>query len=134
MRQLYVRFENGVTAAYHIGKKGWQPSTALVMTEKTSFAYKIDSSKVYEAMLKHVVAYMQGKPNRIATVSQMADSVKIMLAGIKSRANGGAEALVSGLCESDPSFDEKIAAAPDDFSRVVMKARAAKDYFLLVGP
>ncbi|MGI6816696.1 DEAD/DEAH box helicase [Bacteroides sp. KG123] len=38
------------------------------------------------------------------------------------------------LPESDPSFDEKIAAAPDDFSRVVMKARATKDYFLLVGP
>ena len=101
----YVRFENGVTAAYHIGKKGWQPSTALVMTEKTSFAYKIDSSKVYEAMLKHVVAYMQGKPNRIATVPQMTDSVKIMLAGIKSRANGGAEALIAGLKEDDPSFD-----------------------------
>ncbi|VFB12875.1 DNA helicase [Bacteroides heparinolyticus] len=38
------------------------------------------------------------------------------------------------LPESDPSFDEKIATAPDDFSRIIMKARAVRDYFLLVGP
>ena len=101
----FVRFDNGVTAAYHIGKKGWQPSTALVMTTKTSYAYKIDSSKVYEAMLKHVVAFMKGEPNRIASVESMSDAVKIMLAGLKSRKCGGAETLISGLTVSDPSFD-----------------------------
>jgi len=36
--------------------------------------------------------------------------------------------------EFDPSFDARIAVAPDDFSRITLKARAAKDYFLLVGP
>ena len=51
------------------------------------------------------LAYMRGEPNRIATVPQMTDSVKIMLAGIKSRANGGEEALIDGLKETDPSFD-----------------------------
>lgn len=101
----FVRFENGATACYHICKKGWQPSTALVMTDKTSYAYKIDSNKVYEAMLKQVCAYMAGKPNKLATVKQMTDSVKIMLAGIKSRANGGTEELIADLKESDPSFD-----------------------------
>ena len=101
----YVHFENGATAAYHICKKGWQPSTALVLTAKTSYAYKIDSNKVYEAMLKQVSAYMKGEPNKIATVEQMTDSVKIMLAGIKSRANGGSEAKISELTENDPSFD-----------------------------
>jgi len=34
----------------------------------------------------------------------------------------------------DDSYDEAIANASDDFSRVVLKAQAAKDYFLLVGP
>ncbi len=101
----YVRFENGVTACYHICKKGWQPSTALVMTTKTSYAYKIDSSKVYEAMLKQVCAYMAGKPNKLATVKQMTDSVKLMLAGIKSQANGGTEEKIADLRETDPSFD-----------------------------
>lgn len=36
--------------------------------------------------------------------------------------------------EFDASFDARIAAAPDDFSRITLKAQAAKDYFLLVGP
>lgn len=36
--------------------------------------------------------------------------------------------------EFDPSFDTCIAAAPNDFSRITLKAQAAKDYFLLVGP
>lgn len=34
----------------------------------------------------------------------------------------------------DPAFGDAIAAASDDFARVALKARAAKDYFLLVGP
>lgn len=34
----------------------------------------------------------------------------------------------------DTSFDACIAAAPDDFSRITLKAQAAKDYFLLIGP
>ena len=34
----------------------------------------------------------------------------------------------------DASFDETIAQAGDDFERVALKARAVRDYFLLVGP
>ena len=36
--------------------------------------------------------------------------------------------------EFDESLDSDIAAASDDFTRVALKAKAAKDYFLLVGP
>ena len=36
--------------------------------------------------------------------------------------------------EFDLSFDQAIAEAPDDFTRIAWKARAAQDYFLLVGP
>lgn len=34
----------------------------------------------------------------------------------------------------DASFGNRIAAAPDDFSRITLKAQAAQDYFLLIGP
>ncbi len=34
----------------------------------------------------------------------------------------------------DTSFDARIATASDDFARVVLKAQAARDYFLLIGP
>ena len=101
----YVLFENGVSACYHICKKGWQPSTALVMTNKTSYAYKIDTSKVYEAMLKQVCAYMTGKPNKMVSVKQMTDAIKIMLEGKKSMVNGGTTELIAELKDDDPSFD-----------------------------
>lgn len=42
------------------------------------------------------------------------------------------------LAQRSPAFDEsfipRITAATDDFSRVALKAQAAKDYFLLIGP
>ena len=31
-------------------------------------------------------------------------------------------------------MDTGIATAPDDFSRIILKAQAARDYFLLIGP
>ena len=99
-----VMFANGVSAYYHICKKGWQPSTAIVMTKKTTFVYKIDSNKVYEAMLKQVCNYFEGKENNMASVESMLYAVRIMLAGIKSRKLGGAQ-LITSLTEDDPSFD-----------------------------
>ena len=38
------------------------------------------------------------------------------------------------LPEFDTSLDGRIALAADDFSRIALKAEAARDYFLLVGP
>lgn len=101
----YVRFASGATACYHICLKGWQPSTALVMTDKTGFAYKLDVNKLYEAMLKHVCAWLEGKPNDLVSVTDMTMGVKIMLAGKKSKENGGAEVALTDLCESDAGFD-----------------------------
>lgn len=100
-----ISFENGVNAYWHVCKKGWQPSTAIVMTKKTTFVYKIDSNKVYEAMLKQVCNYFEGKENTLASFEEMAYSVKAMLAGLKSKANGGAEISLTSLNESDPGFD-----------------------------
>lgn len=101
----YVLFDNGASACYHICLKGWQPSTALVMTTKTSYAYKIDTSKVYEAMLKHVCNYLEGKENDLVSTDKMCESVKIMLAGKKSKNNNGKEELICNLNENDEGFD-----------------------------
>lgn len=101
----YVLFESGVSACYHICLKGWQPSTAVVMTTKTTYAYKIDTNKVYEAMLNHVCNYLEGKDNLLVSVPEMTDSVKLMLAGRKSKLNGGISVPVSSLTEEDGGFD-----------------------------
>ncbi len=101
----FVRFASGATACYHICLKGWQPSTALVMTQKTSFAYKLDVNKLYEAMLKHVSAWLEGRENDLVTVPEMTMGVKIMLAGKKSKESGGAEVALAELREEDAGFD-----------------------------
>ncbi len=100
-----INFENGATAAYHICKKVWQPSTAIVMTTKTSFAYKIDLSKVYEAMLTEVCNYLEGKDNILAPIDELGESIKILRAGKKSKQNNGGEMLLSELTDEDPGFD-----------------------------
>jgi len=38
------------------------------------------------------------------------------------------------LPEFDESFEQDIRSAEDDFTRIALKAKAARDYFLLVGP
>ena len=101
----FVEFENGVTADYHICKKCWQPSTLTVVTSKTTYVWKIDSSKVYEAMLKQVCAYMAGRENGLAATRQMTDCCRIMLAGKKSRSLGGEAVAISSLTASDEGFD-----------------------------
>lgn len=80
----YVRLSNGVTADYHICTPGWQPSTMTIITTKTTYAVKIDSSKVYEAMLNEVLNYMEGKKNNLATVEELCDATKLMLCGKQS--------------------------------------------------
>ncbi|MEG1742791.1 MAG: Gfo/Idh/MocA family oxidoreductase [Clostridia bacterium] len=100
-----VMFNNGASAYYHICKKGWQPSTAIVMTAKTTYVYKIDSNKVYEAMLKQVCNYFEKLPNTLATVDEMNYSIKTMLAGKKSASNNGAVVKLDTLAESDEGFD-----------------------------
>jgi len=84
----YVRLNNGITADYHICTPGWQPSTMTVITTKTTFAIKIDSSKVYEAMLNEVLNYMEGKENNLATVEELCDATKLMLCGKQSEKYG----------------------------------------------
>ena len=101
----FVKFQSGATACYHICMKGWQPSTAVVMTQKTGFVYKLDVNKLYEAMLKHVCAWLKGEPNDMVSLPEMTMAVKIMLAGKKSKENGGCEVALQDLRDDDPGFD-----------------------------
>lgn len=51
-------------------------------------------------------------------------------------ASGDCRALLLGqqLPRYDSAYDERISAEKDDFKRISLKAQAAKDYFLLIGP
>ncbi|MFA6729617.1 MAG: Gfo/Idh/MocA family oxidoreductase [Eubacteriales bacterium] len=100
-----VTFENGAASYYHICKGPWQPSTAVIMCKKNTFVYRIDSGKVYESMLGEVLDYFEGKENNMATVGEMLASVRVMLAGRKSRAASSAVVNIFDLTEEDGGFD-----------------------------
>ena len=101
---FFVKFENGVTATYHICTKAWQPSTLTVVTTKTTYAFKIDSGKVYEALLGEVLNYMEGKENNVATVYELTEATKTMLAGKQSKIDGGVEVSINNI-RSEKFFD-----------------------------
>ena len=101
---FFVKFENGVTATYHICTNAWQPSTLTVVTTKTTYAFKIDSGKVYEAMLNEVLDFMEGKENNVATIYELTEATKIMLAGKQSKLDGGVETAISDI-RSERFFD-----------------------------
>lgn len=102
---FYVLFENGVSATYHVRMKGWQPSTLTVITTKTTYVYKIDSNKVYEAMLNQFCDHMEGKDSLMASVEDMLTSIEIMLAGRLSREKGGVPVDPNNIPMDDKGFD-----------------------------
>jgi hypothetical protein len=82
-----------------------------VIPEKSHFAIEHDYMDVgFTAMYKSLAAFMQANPDRRTLL------------------------LNQRLPEFDQSVLQTLNGKEDDFERVVTKAKAAKDYFLLLGP
>lgn len=60
------------------------------MTTKTTHHFRMDSNRLYEALMCEICNYMEGKPNLLAGPDALLESVKVMLAATASRAQGGA--------------------------------------------
>ena len=75
------------------------------MTTKTTFQFAVDSKRLYMALLDQVLNRLENKPNILADVPALLESVKIMLAGRLSRARGGVEVKLADIPDDDPGFD-----------------------------
>jgi len=102
---FFVRFETGVTAIYNNFHGMGQPFEMVVMTTKSTHQFRIDTTNLYSCMLDRICDYMETGENRLATVPELTESVKIMLAGRISRESGAAEVKLSDIPEDDPGFD-----------------------------
>lgn len=102
---FFVSFESGLSAIYNVFTGTWQPFVMTIMTTKSTYNFKIDSSQIYKALLEEICDFMEKKPNRLVPVEAITESVKIMLAGRLSRANGGKEIALADIPEDDPGFD-----------------------------
>lgn len=100
----YVQFEDGQSAVYTTFTGVWQPFVLTAITTKTTWTAKLDSARLYAALIDQLCDYMENKPNLLAGPAALMESVKIMLAGKASRENGGGRVFLAELPE-DTAFD-----------------------------
>lgn len=103
----FVRFESGQSAIFNTFTGAWQPFVLTIMTTKTTYHFRLDSNRLYAALVEQLCNFMEGRPHRLATMDALAESVRIMLAAAASRARGGQEVALESLTEDAPCYDGK---------------------------
>ena len=101
----YVQFENGKSAVYNTFTGVWQPFVITVMTTKNTYYFRLDSNRLYSALMEQIADYMEGKANLLADTDSLLESVKIALAAAASRAEGGKAVALADLTEEGPCYD-----------------------------
>ncbi len=101
----YIRYDDGLNALYHTFSGCWQPFAFTIMTTKSTYAFTVDTSKLYAALLNEIFQFMEGKAHKLAPMDVLLDSVKIMLAGRISRENGGQTVSLDAIPADDPGYD-----------------------------
>ena len=100
-----VRFADGVTVVYNTFQGVWQPFEVVIMTTKSTWQFRIDSSRIYAALLDRVCDYMETGKSDLAPVKTLTESIRIMLAGRISRMQDGKEIKLADIPAHDPGYD-----------------------------
>ena len=98
-------YENGVSATYSLFTGTWQPFTVTIQTTKKTYTFTVDTSRIYMAMLKRIMDYMQTGVSTLATMDELIETIKIMLAGKLSRDNGGKVVALADIPEDYEGYD-----------------------------
>lgn len=106
----YVRFD-GASAIFNTFTGAWQPFVITIMTTKTTYQFRIDSSRLYAALIEQICNYMEGKPHILADMNTLAESIRVMLAAAQSRAENGKTVALSDLTEDGACYDGKAFCA-----------------------
>jgi len=109
-RESYlIKFENGATAEYIIINGKFLMFNTIVVTSSTEgnsdHCFYTDNKQFYRAMLDLVLDKMEGKNNALTTCSDMAKSIKVMLAGKASRTLGAGEVPLSSQLLYEVRYD-----------------------------
>ncbi|HUZ18722.1 MAG TPA: Gfo/Idh/MocA family oxidoreductase [Spirochaetia bacterium] len=84
-----IDFSNGTAATYTSFEGQWMPYELVVMTTKGTYSFGISSEGVYLPLLDRICHYVETGENRCASAAELADSIRILLAGRLSRERGG---------------------------------------------
>ena len=95
----FIRFENGATATCHLVGKKYVLSNTIIITDSTApesdlvFIPAIEG--LYNPLLDRICESVEEDKNALATMEEMVDAIKVLLAGRASREDGGAEVMLS---------------------------------------
>ncbi len=103
----FVKYADGKSGIFNTFTGVWQPFVLTIMTTKTTYQFKMDSSRLYEALVGEICDYMEGKESRLVDADALLTSVKVMLAATASRAANGAEIALCDLTDDMPLYDGK---------------------------
>lgn len=101
----FIRYVNETTASFTTFTGSWQPFVLTIMTTKTTYQFKLNSDRLYDALMEEIGNYMEGRENHMADAGALLESVKIMLAAAASRERKGAPVKLLELTENGPSYD-----------------------------
>lgn len=101
----YLSHKSGASAIFNTFTGTWQPFVITIMTTKTTYHFKMDSSRLYEALLEQICNYMEGKEHILAGTEELLESVKVMLAAAASREEGGRAVSLKELRTEGPGYD-----------------------------
>ena len=98
-------YENGVSATYSLFTGTWQPFTVTIQTTKKTYTFTVNTGLIYVALLKRIMEYMHTGKNNLATIEELSETIKIMLAGKISRENGGKVVALDEIPEDYEGYD-----------------------------
>lgn len=101
----YLSHKSGASAIFNTFTGTWQPFVITIMTTKTTYQFKMDSSRLYAALVEQICNYMEGKEHILAGPDQLLESVKVMLAAAASRKEGGETVGLKELRADGPCYD-----------------------------
>lgn len=96
--------ENAILVTYQVGGEAWYPFVLTVTTSKKVISIQPDTSKIYEALLKRVLDSLEGK-DRIASVLELTETIKVCLAARLSREQDGRSVKLADIPRDDPGYD-----------------------------
>lgn len=101
----YVRYEDGKGVIYNTCQGIGQPFELVVIGTKGLHRFRVDTTKIYPCLLDRICDFMETGRSDLASVAELTESVKIMLAGRISRERGGVVMKLSDIPADDPGYD-----------------------------
>ncbi len=101
----FVQFNNNTGAIFTTATGHWLPFDVLIFTTKGAYPIRLDSSKLYDALIEQICNYMQNKENIIVNTNAIVESVKISLCMAASREKNGKQIALCELTQDMPSFN-----------------------------